>query len=76
MTYTLQVVLASLLASKESGNETVYTDGSVWCDVYLDNAKPAGMNAHQFAGYLSALEKRGVYKPIDNFAWGMVRVNG
>jgi hypothetical protein len=70
------LVLAMLRANKESGNETVYSDGSIWCDVYLDNAKPVGMNAHQFAGCLSALERRGDYKPVDGFAWGSVRIPG
>jgi hypothetical protein len=41
--------------------------------VYLDNARPAGMSAQAFAGHLSALEARGLYKPVDGYAWGMVR---
>lgn len=43
-----------------------------WRDVYLDNATPTGMSPRSFAGYLSSLERKGLYKPIDNFAWGSV----
>ena len=44
-----------------------------WRDVYLDNARPAGMSDKSFRSYLAALSKAGFYKPIDNYAWGSVR---
>lgn len=48
------------------------------CDmVYLDNAyaalRPYGVTRHQFAGYLSALQKDGKYKQCDEI-FGMVVV--
>ena len=38
---------------------------------YLDNAIPAGMSRLAFAGVLSSLTQKGLYKPIDQF-FGMV----
>lgn len=49
-------------------------DGNGFWTVYLDNAKPSGMSPHQFAGYLSALEKAGLYRPVDGYAFGQVRL--
>lgn len=46
-----------------------------WCMVYLDNAIPAGMNRHAFAGFLSALTATGDYRPVDGFAFGEVKVD-
>ena len=65
-------VLAALRAHPESGAP----DHKGFCDVYLDNARPAGIGPNAFAGALSALEARGLYKPVDNFAWGRVLVAG
>ena len=61
-------VLASLREHVES------SDGE-WREVYLDNARPSGMAPRSFAGHLSALERAGLYRPIDNFAWGLVRMS-
>lgn len=45
-----------------------------WRDVYIDNARPDGMTCRAYAGHLSALKGAGVYKPIDGYAWGEVRM--
>ena len=42
-------------------------------DVYLDNARPYGMSERMFRSCLSNLIKRGLYEPVDGFAWGRVR---
>lgn len=44
-------------------------DGTVMQSVYLDNAYDlvkSGMTRHQFAGYLSALTKDGLYRHYDD----------
>lgn len=43
-----------------------------WCDVYLDNARPNSVSEKSFRSFLAVLSKRGVYKPIDGYAWGAV----
>lgn len=35
--------------------------------VYLPNAKPENITKHQFAGVLSSLEQKGLYRPYDGF---------
>jgi hypothetical protein len=62
-----------LLSLRSNAEDAASPEG--WRTVYLDNARPRGMSARSFAGYLSALEREGVYQPIDNFAWGKVQVN-
>lgn len=44
-----------------------------WRDVYLDNARPAGMSDKTFRAYLAVLSKAGFYRVIDGYAWGEVR---
>lgn len=44
-----------------------------WRDVYLDNAAHT-LSRAQFAGHLSALEAAGLYKVVDGFAWGRVKM--
>jgi hypothetical protein len=67
-----EAVLQSLRKNAEGYKEI--WDGVTFRQVYLDNAIPSGMSRHQFAGYLSALEKEGLYKKVDGF-FGMVRDN-
>ena len=47
-----------------------YTEGEFRV-CYLDNAIPSGMSGLSFAGVLSSLTQKGLYKPIDQF-FGMV----
>lgn len=47
--------------------------GDGWRDVYLDNARPAGMSDKSFRSHLAALAKAGLYRPIDGYAFGSVR---
>ena len=69
MTNGQQTVLAALREHAESD------DGDGWWTVYLDNAKPSEMPPHSFAGYLSALEAGGLYRPVDGYAFGQVKLN-
>jgi hypothetical protein len=45
-----------------------------WAEVYLDNAKPARMSPHSFAGHLSVLREKGLYRPVDGNAFGDVQM--
>lgn len=42
-----------------------HEEGDGW--VYLPNAKPDSITKHQFAGVLSSLEQKGLYRPHDGF---------
>lgn len=61
-------VLAALRQHIESG------DHPGWGMVYLDNARPAGMSERSFRSCLSELSKRGLYKVVDGYAWGEVKL--
>lgn len=43
-----------------------------WATVYLDNAKPATWTGKKWAGVLSSLSKKGVYREDDGYAFGLV----
>ena len=60
-------VLLSLRANVKSRD-------SDFGDVFLDRAKPHGMSERTFRSCLSELIKRGLYEPVDGFAWGRVRI--
>ena len=51
-----------------------------WRDVYLDNAKASDecsdLSRAAFRGRLAKLSALGLYRPIDGFAWGQVRMGG
>ena len=70
---TAQTILEALRKHRDGGY-TENVDGSRWYDTYLNNARPPGMNAHAFAGHLSALTAAGVYKDLDGYAFGRVLV--
>jgi hypothetical protein len=74
MTLTNQAteILNALRSYAESTTE--YPNGDVWASVYLDNARPNDMTANQFAGYLSALQAAGFYKPVDGMYFGEVKI--
>jgi hypothetical protein len=61
------VVLHALRSKAE------YAEGD-WGTVYLDNARPSGMSDKSFRSYLAALSKEGLYKVVDGYAWGSVRM--
>lgn len=55
------------------------TEGSVvdgFRSVYLDNARPEGMSTASFRSCLSVLAKQGLYRPLDGYAFGEVKVEG
>jgi len=66
-----KLVLAALRSNTEGSGGR---EG--WKDVYLDNARPPGMSVTSFRSQLSALAKRGLYKPIDGWAFGEVKMTG
>ena len=61
------IVLQALRANAE------YSENG-WLVVYLDNARPAGMSDKVFRAALAQLSKRELYKVIDGFAWGKVKM--
>lgn len=64
-----------LIRLRECGErEFTGHDGTQWSQVYLDNARPEGMSARSFAGYLSALERAGLYKSQGDDCFGDVRL--
>ncbi len=73
MNQATEIVLESLRSNYE-GHSNPPADIDGWADVYLDNAKPAWMSPATFRFHLSALSKRGLYRPIDNYAWGKVKL--
>jgi hypothetical protein len=52
-------------------------DEDGWGMVYLDNAhaKLPGMSPTVFRAHLASLSKNGLYKPVDGYAWGMVKMD-
>jgi hypothetical protein len=69
-----KVIYDSMVAHTEGCTET-HPDGAVFADIYLANAKPAGMRPHVFAGHLSALKEAGLYETYDDDCFGIVRTN-
>jgi hypothetical protein len=63
-----QIVLESIRQHAEEK----YNKG--WCMVYLDNARPDGMNDKTFRAYLASLSKQGLYRVVDGYAWGKVEI--
>jgi hypothetical protein len=51
----------------------VDANGYVWAQVYAMDITVRGIDPSQNAGYLSALEKAGLYRKIDD-SFGMVRL--
>jgi hypothetical protein len=64
----MQIVLAALRQHVE------YEESDGWGMVYLDNAVPPHMSTASFRSYLAKLSEQGAYKPIDRFAWGLVKL--
>lgn len=63
-------VLAALRANAEDRNQP----DAGWLMVYLDNAKPNNMSQKTFRSCLSVLSHSGVYKVMDGWAWGSVKM--
>lgn len=49
-------------------------DGDGWGEVYLDNARPDGMSDKSFRSCLASLSKLNLYRPIDGYAFGKVKL--
>ncbi len=67
MTQPTMIVLQSLRDNVE------HRDGA-WGEVYIDNARPDGMSETAFRSHLAALSRRGLYEPMDGYAWGRVQL--
>lgn len=63
-----QTVLANLRAHHE-GQQT----GKGWGMIYLDNARH-GMPTNKFRAQLAVLSKAGLYRVVDGYAWGEVKI--
>ena len=70
---TAKLILVSMRACVE---REFTIDDIKWGLVYLDNARPDEMSAHEFAGYLSALERAGYYQPEGDDCFGYVKLTG
>lgn len=69
----MEKVLHALRSNKEA---VEIIGGAEWGIVYLDNAQLATVSAHQFAGYLSALKKEGLYLPYSGDpCFGLVKLS-
>jgi len=64
-------ILANLRKSVENTETRANGD---WGNVYLDNARPDGVSNRSFAGYLSALEKAGLYESQGDDFFGIVKL--
>lgn len=73
MTTTERVL--EFLRKNAEGSRMANKDGSIWADVYLDNARPEDLSVTAFRSCLSGLSKLGVYKVVDGWAWGSVKMN-
>lgn len=67
------MTLAELVLTNLRANAENKDDG--WGDVYLDNARPEGMSDKSFRSCLASLAGADLYKVIDGYAWGKVRLN-
>lgn len=67
-------VLTNLRNHAEGSCLTSSKDGSKWVNVYLDNARK-GMEKNKFRAALATLSKAGLYRVIDGYAWGDVKVD-
>jgi hypothetical protein len=68
LTKNEELVLRALRTEAESD------DGNGYWTVYLDNARPAGMSVHGFAATLGSLKNKGLYREVDGYAWGQVKM--
>lgn len=68
--------LLSALRKNAEGSDIIPSDDDVaWQDVYLDNATfGLGIERRSLPGMFAALSKAGLYREVDNYAWGMVRM--
>lgn len=66
----IELVLKDLRENVESYQE--YDDGW-WGDVYLDNLS-LSISRKELTGYLSQLRQRGLYRPLDGYAFGCVKL--
>jgi hypothetical protein len=69
------VTLYKSMFRKGDGNIALRSDDTLWEDVYLDNArKDFPASGKRLSGLFSALEAKGLYRPLDDGYWGEVRI--
>lgn len=59
---------------RKGGESDITIAGQKWSQVYLDNARPEGMSARSFAGYLTVLTARGFYRSQGDDCFGNVKM--
>lgn len=67
-----EVEALEALRTNCEATSVIEANGTEWRDVYLDNAKPAGRDGHAWAAVLGSLQKKGLYRIVDGWAWGSV----
>jgi hypothetical protein len=56
--------------------EYEHEDHPGWGMVYLDNARAGlGMTDKSFRSHLAQLSKEGLYRVVDGYAWGEVKIH-
>ena len=69
---TLTALETTILTALRNEAEGLNENG--WESVYLDNARPDDLSAHQFAAILGNLEKKGLYRSLGDDFFGLVFV--
>jgi hypothetical protein len=67
-----ETLVLNALRFYQEGEQTFKS--GVYGSVYLDNARPVGMSARSFAGVLSSLERKGLYKSQGDDCFGYVKM--
>lgn len=65
---------AEVLAALRAHTEDRPVAPGTWGMIYLDNARPADMSDKSFRSHLAVLSKAGLYKVVDGWAWGQVKM--
>jgi hypothetical protein len=69
------VTLYKSMFRQGDGNMCSDSDYTLWMDVYLDNARPNfPATGKRLSGLFAALTEKGLYRPLDGFAVGEIRV--
>jgi hypothetical protein len=67
---TLTALETTILTALRNEAEGMNNNG--WVSVYLDNARPDDVSAHQFAAILGNLKQKGLYRSQGDDFFGLV----
>jgi hypothetical protein len=67
---TLTALETTILTALRNNTEGSNENG--WMSVYLDNARPSNVSAHQFAAILGNLKQKGLYRSQGDDFFGLV----